>query len=52
MKFEYPINHEKNCNTLSRATVNDQLDSLTKLLAKDIELFIHTLIDLLPASKD
>jgi len=31
--------------------VDNQLDSLTKLSAKDIELFILTLTDLLPASK-
>ena len=42
MKFEYTINHEQNCNTFSTAPVNDQLDSLTKLLAKDFDLFSHS----------
>ena len=57
MRFEYTIKHVPGKelytpDTLSRAPVNNQLDSLTKLSARDIELFIHTLTDLLPASKD
>ena len=55
MRFEYTINHVPGKqfytpDTLSRAPVDNQFDSLAK--AKDIKLFIHTLIDVLPASKD
>ena len=57
MRFEYTMNHVPGNelytpDTLSRAPVNDQPDSLAKLSAKDVELFIHTLTDLLPDSKD
>ena len=57
MRFEYTINHVPGKqfytpDTLSRAPVDNQFDSLTKLSAKDIELFIHTLTNVLPASKD
>ena len=55
MRFEYthvPGKELYTPDTLSRAPVNNQLDSLTTLSARDIELFIHTLTNLLPASKD
>ena len=51
MRFEYTITYVPGKklhtpDTLSRAPVDNQLDSLTKLSAKEIELFIHTLCHL------
>ena len=39
-------------DTLSRAPLPSQLDSFDVMSAADVEYFIHTLIESLPANKD
>ena len=57
MKFQYLIKHVSGKelytpNTLSRAPLSSQLENFEMMSAEDIELFVHTLTDLLPANKD
>ena len=57
MKFQFTIKHVSGKelyipDTLSRAPLSSQLDNLEVMSAEDIEFFIHTLTDSLPADKD
>ena len=57
MKFQYTIIHVPGKelytpDTLSRVPLSSQLDNFEVMSAEDIEFFIHTLTDSLPADKD
>ena len=57
MKFQYTIKHVSGKelytpDTLSRAPLSSQLENFEVMSAEDIELFVHTLTDSLPANKD
>ena len=57
MKFQYTIKHVPGKelytpDTLSRAPLSSQLENFEMMSAEDIELFVHTLTDSLPANKD
>ena len=57
MKFQYTIKHVPGKelytpDTLSRAPLSSQLENFEVMSAEDIELFVDTLTDSLPANKD